>query len=102
MIERARCEVSFGFGTIALSLSCTCLSPAPIARANSFCFFESPRTILLMTRGRVPAAARSIVPIVAFDLLYLNGYDLRKLPLTERKALLKRRSKAPTTLNRAH
>jgi bifunctional non-homologous end joining protein LigD len=24
----------------------------------------------------------------AFDLLYLNGYDLRKLPLVERKALL--------------
>lgn len=28
--------------------------------------------------------------IVAFDLLYLNGYDLRKLPLTERKEHLKR------------
>jgi ATP-dependent DNA ligase len=28
--------------------------------------------------------------LVAFDLLYLNGYDLRKLPLTERKALLKK------------
>ena len=27
---------------------------------------------------------------VAFDLLYLNGYDLRKLPLTERKAVLKK------------
>jgi bifunctional non-homologous end joining protein LigD len=26
----------------------------------------------------------------AFDLLYLNGYDLRKLPLVERKALLKK------------
>jgi ATP-dependent DNA ligase len=26
--------------------------------------------------------------MVAFDLLYLNGYDLRKLPLFERKALL--------------
>ena len=25
--------------------------------------------------------------MVAFDLLYLNGYDLRKLPLIERKAL---------------
>ena len=29
------------------------------------------------------------IVLVAFDLLYLNGYDLRKLPLVERKALLK-------------
>lgn len=28
--------------------------------------------------------------LIAFDLLYLNGYDLRKLPLVERKALLKK------------
>jgi len=28
--------------------------------------------------------------MVAFDLLYLNGYDLRKLPLVERKGHLKR------------
>jgi bifunctional non-homologous end joining protein LigD len=28
--------------------------------------------------------------LLAFDLPYLNGYDLRKLPLFERKALLKR------------
>jgi bifunctional non-homologous end joining protein LigD len=28
--------------------------------------------------------------LVAFDLLYLNGYDLRKLPLLERKAHLKK------------
>jgi bifunctional non-homologous end joining protein LigD len=28
--------------------------------------------------------------LVAFDLLYLNGYDLRKLPLTERKTHLKK------------
>jgi bifunctional non-homologous end joining protein LigD len=26
------------------------------------------------------------IVLVAFDLLYLNGYDLRKLPLVERKA----------------
>jgi bifunctional non-homologous end joining protein LigD len=32
----------------------------------------------------------SKIVMVAFDLLYLNGYDLRKLPLRERKALLKR------------
>src|SRR5438105_2956314 len=29
------------------------------------------------------------IVLVAFDLLYLNGYDLRTLPLFERKALLK-------------
>jgi bifunctional non-homologous end joining protein LigD len=28
--------------------------------------------------------------MVAFDLLYLNGYDLRKLPLLERKTILKK------------
>ena len=30
------------------------------------------------------------IVLVAFDLLYLDGYDLRKLPLVERKAQLKR------------
>jgi bifunctional non-homologous end joining protein LigD len=30
------------------------------------------------------------IVMVAFDLLYLDGYDLRKLPLVERKAHLKR------------
>src|SRR5258705_4393093 len=30
------------------------------------------------------------IVIVAFDLLYLNGYDLRRLPLVERKAHLKK------------
>jgi bifunctional non-homologous end joining protein LigD len=30
------------------------------------------------------------IALVAFDLLYLNGQDLRKLPLVERKAQLKR------------
>jgi bifunctional non-homologous end joining protein LigD len=30
------------------------------------------------------------IAMVAFDLLYLNGYDLRKLPLLERKTLLKK------------
>jgi bifunctional non-homologous end joining protein LigD len=30
------------------------------------------------------------IVLVAFDLLYLNGYDLRKLPLVERKTLLKK------------
>jgi bifunctional non-homologous end joining protein LigD len=30
------------------------------------------------------------IVLVAFDLLYLNGYDLRKLPLVQRKTLLKK------------
>jgi bifunctional non-homologous end joining protein LigD len=30
------------------------------------------------------------IVMVAFDLLYLNGYDLRKLPLVERNAVLKK------------
>jgi bifunctional non-homologous end joining protein LigD len=30
------------------------------------------------------------IAMVAFDLIYLNGYDLRKLPLAERKALLRK------------
>jgi len=30
------------------------------------------------------------IVMVAFDLLYLDGYDLRKLPLSERKALLQK------------
>jgi bifunctional non-homologous end joining protein LigD len=30
------------------------------------------------------------IVMVAFDLLYFNGYDLRKLPLSERKALLQK------------
>lgn len=30
------------------------------------------------------------IVLVAFDLLYLNGYDLRKLPLVERKGHLKK------------
>jgi bifunctional non-homologous end joining protein LigD len=30
------------------------------------------------------------IAMVAFDIIYLNGYDLRKLPLAERKALLKK------------
>jgi bifunctional non-homologous end joining protein LigD len=30
------------------------------------------------------------IAMIAFDLLYLNGYDLRKLPLIERKSHLKK------------
>jgi bifunctional non-homologous end joining protein LigD len=40
-------------------------------------------------QNELKGRANEIV-MVAFDLLYLNGYDLRKLPLFERKALLKK------------
>jgi ATP-dependent DNA ligase len=39
-----------------------------------------------------PAAigVKAPFPGLAFDLLYLDGYDLRKVPLAERKAHLKK------------
>ena len=40
---------------------------------------------MIATRG-----TNTKIVMVAFDLLYLNGYDLRKLPLIERKAHLKK------------
>src|SRR6202023_4252541 len=40
-------------------------------------------------QNELKGRSKAIV-LVAFDLLYLNGYDLRKLPLIERKALLKK------------
>jgi ATP-dependent DNA ligase len=40
--------------------------------------------------GAAAGIALLIRFLAAFDLLYLNGYDLRKLPLVERKALLKK------------
>ena len=39
-------------------------------------------------QNELKGKSTSIV-MVAFDLLYLNGYDLRKLPLIERKTHLK-------------
>jgi bifunctional non-homologous end joining protein LigD len=42
-----------------------------------------------MLQNELKGRSTKIV-MVAFDLLYLNGYDLRKLPLFERKALLKK------------
>jgi bifunctional non-homologous end joining protein LigD len=38
-------------------------------------------------QNELKGRSKNIV-MVAFDLFYLNGYDLRKLPLFERKALL--------------
>jgi bifunctional non-homologous end joining protein LigD len=40
-------------------------------------------------QNELKGKSKSLV-MVAFDLLYLNGYDLRKLPLVERKSLLKK------------
>jgi bifunctional non-homologous end joining protein LigD len=40
-------------------------------------------------QNELKGKSKSIV-MVAFDLLYLNGYDLRKLPLDERKSHLKK------------
>jgi bifunctional non-homologous end joining protein LigD len=40
-------------------------------------------------QNELKGRSKTIV-LVGFDLLYLNGYDLRRLPLFERKAQLKR------------
>jgi ATP-dependent DNA ligase len=40
-------------------------------------------------QNELKASSKRIV-LVAFDLLYLNGRDIRKLPLTQRKAELKK------------
>src|SRR5258708_10533114 len=45
---------------------------------------------LSYTVSATGAGAPAKIVLVVFDLLYLNGYDLRKLPLIERKALLKK------------
>ena len=42
-----------------------------------------------MLQNELRGNSRKLV-LYTFDLLYLNGYDLRKLPLFERKALLKK------------
>jgi ATP-dependent DNA ligase len=46
-------------------------------------------TDFLMLQNELKGRSKKIV-MVAFDLPYLNGYDLRGLPLFERKALLKK------------
>jgi bifunctional non-homologous end joining protein LigD len=45
-----------------------------------------------LSRAKDIAAADERIPVYfyAFDLLYLNGYDLMKFPLIERKAVLKK------------
>ena len=42
-----------------------------------------------MLQNELKGRSTKIV-LVAFDLLYLNGHDLRRLPLHQRKALLKK------------
>ena len=42
-----------------------------------------------MLQNELKGRSKKIV-MVAFDLLYLSGYDLRKLPLSDRKALLQK------------
>src|SRR5882757_9643841 len=49
---------------------------------------ENGTTDFSVLQNELNGRSKKIV-LVAFDLLYLNGYDLRKLPLFERKALLK-------------
>jgi bifunctional non-homologous end joining protein LigD len=50
---------------------------------------EDGTTDFSVLQNELKGTSQKIV-LVAFDLLYLNGYDLRKLPLAERKALLKK------------
>jgi len=50
---------------------------------------EDGTTDFSVLQNELKGRSKKIV-MVAFDLLYLNGYDLRRLPLFERKALLKK------------
>ena len=50
---------------------------------------ESGTTDFSVLQNELKGKSTKIV-LVSFDLLYLNGYDLRKLPLIERKAHLKK------------
>src|ERR1700724_3218817 len=50
---------------------------------------EDGTTDFSVLQNELKGGSKKIV-FVAFDLLYLNGYDLRNLPLFERKALLKK------------
>jgi bifunctional non-homologous end joining protein LigD len=50
---------------------------------------ESGTTDFSVLQNELKGNSTKIV-LVAFDLLYLNGYDLRRLPLIERKPHLKK------------
>ncbi len=49
---------------------------------------ENGTTDFSILQNELKGKSKKIV-LVAFDLLYLNGYDLRRLPLIERKTQLK-------------
>ena len=71
--------------TLAAALAKRLRVKEVILDGEVICADETGRPIFLeMLRGRHP------VCFVAFDLLWLNGEDLRALPLVERKARLKR------------
>jgi bifunctional non-homologous end joining protein LigD len=61
----------------------------PYSTAKSW--FQPPNgaTDFSVLQNQLKGKSTKIV-MVAFDLLYLNGYDLRKLPLKERKSHLKK------------
>jgi len=50
--------------------------------------FEADSDEIKQLRARIKFIRRRQCVFIAFDLLYLNGKDLRMLPLIERKALL--------------
>ena len=71
--------------TLAAALAKRLRVKEVILDGEVICADETGRPIFLeMLRGRPP------VCFVAFDLLWLNGEDLRPLPLVERKKRLKR------------
>lgn len=49
---------------------------------------ENGTTDFSVLQNELKGRSTKIV-LVAFDLLYLNGYDLRKLPLVERRRILR-------------
>ncbi len=61
---------------------------------------EDGTTDFSVLQNELKGGSKRIV-MVAFDLLYLNGYDLLKLPLFERKALLKSSSRPISSSARA-
>ena len=71
--------------TIAAALAKHLRVKDAILDGEIICADETGRPIFIeMLRGRHP------VCVVAFDVLWLNGEDLRPLPLVERKARLRR------------
>ena len=61
----------------------------PSSTARSSCRRQTAPRIFPCCRTNCSGKSKRLV-MIAFDLLYLNGQDLRKLPLIERKAHLKK------------